>query len=128
MPLKQDVPPSAIPFPQAPLESLHLDLADEIAGVRSQLSPGTGTARKSLVRYPDLHVTLIAMKAQARIEEHQNAGRISVQTLRGHIRMQAAGKLFELPEGHVLVLDRAVRHDVEAVEDSVFLLTSVPPR
>ncbi len=68
------------------------------------------------------------MKARSRIEEHQNAGRVSVHTVAGHIRMNAGGKSFDLPQGSVLALDRAVRHDVEALEDSAFLLTAVPPQ
>jgi quercetin dioxygenase-like cupin family protein len=87
-----------------------------------------GISRKSLLRYPDFRVSLIALKANQRIEEHHNPGRISVQTLAGHIRMRAAGKLFDLPKGRVLALDRAVRHDVEAAgEDSAFLLTVALP-
>ncbi|HET8668927.1 MAG TPA: hypothetical protein VFM10_13165 [Terriglobales bacterium] len=86
-----------------------------------------GITRKALLRYPDFRITLIAMKNKARIEEHHNPGRISVQTVLGHIRMNAAGQTFDLPTGRVLVLDRAVRHDVEALDDSAFLLTVAMP-
>jgi hypothetical protein len=37
-------------------------------------------------------------------------------------------KLFDLPQGKMLVLDRAVTHDVEAVEESAFLLTVAYPQ
>ncbi len=67
------------------------------------------------------------MKANTRIPEHHNPGRISVQTIFGYIRMQADGKLFDLPQGKMLVLDRAVTHDVEALEESAFLLTVAYP-
>ena len=83
----------------------------------------TGIARKVLVQYPDLQVTLRRMKAGARIPNHHNPGRICVQTVTGHIRMRADGKIFDLPKGTILVLDRAVTHDVEALEESAFLLT-----
>jgi quercetin dioxygenase-like cupin family protein len=63
------------------------------------------------------------MKAKTRIEEHHADGRISVQTIAGHIRMHATGKDFDLPVGHLLALDHEVRHEVEALEDSAFLLT-----
>ncbi|MFB3917124.1 MAG: hypothetical protein ACE14M_10370 [Terriglobales bacterium] len=52
---------------------------------------------------------------------------ICVQTIFGHIRMQADDKLFDLPQGKMLVLDRAVTQDVEAVEESAFLLTVAYP-
>jgi quercetin dioxygenase-like cupin family protein len=31
--------------------------------------------------------------------------------------------MVEVPAGHLLALDRGITHDVEAVEESVFLLT-----
>jgi hypothetical protein len=34
--------------------------------------------------------------------------------------MHAAGNIFDLPTGRVLVLDRAVSHDVEALVDGAF--------
>lgn len=86
-----------------------------------------GIARKVLIRYPNFQITLRAMKAGTRIPDHHNPGRICVHTLRGHIRMHADGKLFDLPQGKMLVLDRAITHDVEATQESVFLLTVAYP-
>jgi quercetin dioxygenase-like cupin family protein len=107
-----------------PSESLSIDLNSEIGSLhRDEDWRIKGITRKALVRYSDFRLTLIAMKSATRIEEHHNPGRISVHTVAGHIRMRAAGQIFDLPKGYVLVLDRAVRHDVEALEDSAFLLT-----
>ena len=55
--------------------------------------------------------------------EHRTAARISVQTLAGHIRLRLPDRTMELPAGQLLVLDQWVPHDVEAEEDSAFLLT-----
>ncbi len=41
--------------------------------------------------------------------------------------MHAGGKEFDLPVGRLLVLDRAMPHDVVAIEDSAFLLTIAWP-
>jgi hypothetical protein len=41
--------------------------------------------------------------------------------------MHADGKLFDLPQGKILVLDRAITHDVEAIEERAFLLTVAYP-
>ncbi len=87
----------------------------------------TGIARKVLVQYPDFQITLRRMKAGARIPNHHNPGRICVHTITGHIRMRADGRIFDLPKGKILTLDRAVTHDVEAVEESAFLLTVALP-
>lgn len=112
---------------QAPVPAYELDLGAEIEGLHREPAWQAGISRKSLVRYPDFRVSLIAIKAGRRIEEHQNPGRISIQPIAGHIRMHALGTVFDLPNGKILVLDRAVRHDVEAVDDSAFLLTVSHP-
>lgn len=111
----------------AQARSAEFDLEKELAELHQSPEWPSGNARKVLIRYPDLQVTLRAIKAGARIPEHHNPGRICVQTLRGHIRMHAAGRLFDLPQGKMLTLDRSVTHDVEAVEESAFLLTVAPP-
>lgn len=107
--------------------STELDIEKELSELRCSPEWHSGIARKDLVRYPDFQITLRAMKANARIPEHRNPGRICVQSLRGHIRMHADGRLFDLVQGKALALDRAVIHDVEAIEDSVFLLTVALP-
>jgi hypothetical protein len=50
-------------------------------------------------------------------------GRVSIQTLRGEIGVEAQGRTFRLPQGGLLTLDQGIPHDVEALEDSAFLLT-----
>jgi quercetin dioxygenase-like cupin family protein len=70
---------------------------------------------------------LTAIKANITIREHQSAGRITVQTVQGHLRMNSEGREFDMPVGRLLVLDRDLRHDVVAIEDSVFLLTIALP-
>ena len=112
----------------APL--LQFDLASELDQLHrdeSWLHP-TGRSSKTLVKYPDLRIVLIAMKANTRMHEHTAAGRISVHALSGHIRLQLPERVVDLPAGHLLALDQCVSHDVEAAEDSAFLLTlSWPP-
>ncbi|MGB9242017.1 MAG: hypothetical protein WCC03_01605, partial [Candidatus Acidiferrales bacterium] len=45
-----------------------------------------------------------------------------------HIRLHLPERVVDLPVGNLLALDQCVSHDVEASEDSVFLLTlSWPP-
>jgi quercetin dioxygenase-like cupin family protein len=109
---------------------LQFDLAGELDRLRrdeSWLHP-TGRSSKTLVKYPDLRIVLIAMKANTRMQEHNAAGRISVHSLNGHIRLHLPERVVDLPAGHLLVLDQCVPHDVEAAEDSDFLLTlSWPP-
>jgi quercetin dioxygenase-like cupin family protein len=109
---------------------LQFDLAGELDRLHRDESwvQTTGRSSKTLVKYPDLRVVLIAMKANTRIREHTAAGRISVHSLNGHIRLHLPERVVDLPAGHLLALDQCVPHDVEAAEDSAFLLTlSWPP-
>ena len=109
---------------------LKFDLAmelDQLHRDESWLHP-TGRSSKTLVKYPDLRIVLIAMKANTHMHEHMAAGRISVHSLNGHIRLRLPERVVDLPAGHLLALDQCVPHDVEAAEDSAFLLTlSWPP-
>ncbi len=110
-----------------PGRSAEFDLDKELEDLRHTPEWDSGIARKVLIRYPDFQLVLRRMKANTRIPEHHNPGRICVQTVFGHIQMHADGKLFDLPEGKMLVLDRAITHDVESLEESAFLLTIASP-
>lgn len=107
---------------------LEFELAAEIEKLRREPAYESGRNAKTMVKYEDFRVVLTAIKGGARIHEHHSAGRISVQTVAGHVRMRALDREFDLPQGGMLVLDRGVPHDVEAVEDSAFLLTVAWPK
>jgi quercetin dioxygenase-like cupin family protein len=109
---------------------LQFDLASELKRLHSEESwlQATGRSSKTLAKYPDLRIVLIAMKSNTRMQGHTAAARISVHTLSGHIRLRRPEQVVDLPAGHLLTLDRSVPHDVEATEDSAFLLTLSWPR
>ena len=106
---------------------LEFDLNAQTEQLKCEPAWQNGRNAKTMVKYPDFRIVLMLMKAKTRIEEHHADGRISVQTVAGHIRMHVAGRDFDLPVGHLLALDHEVRHDVEALEDSAFLLTIARP-
>ena len=118
--LQSNLPQSMAVIPE---QSVEISLDDELEALRNSPEWLTGIARKKLIQYPDFQMTLRRMKPNTRIPEHYNPGRICVQTVFGHIRMHAGGRTFDLPGGRCLVLDHAVIHDVEAIEESGFLLT-----
>jgi quercetin dioxygenase-like cupin family protein len=107
---------------------LEFDLAAEIEKLRREPAYESGRNAKTMIKYEDFRVVLTAMKGGSHIHEHHAAGRISVQAVTGHIRMHALDREFDLPQGRLLVLDRGVQHDVEALQDSAFLLTVAWPR
>ena len=104
---------------------LQCDLLEEIQSLHKEDAwlQGTGPSSKTLVKHSDLRIVLLAMKKSMSMHEHKTAARISVQTLAGHIRLRLPDRTVELPAGQLLVLDQCVPHDVEAEEDSAFLLT-----
>ena len=113
-------PPMATPF-------LEFDLARELEQLRCEPWPTSGQKTKTLVKYDDFRVVLIALTAPARIPVHQAEGRISIHTIRGHIRIRALERTFDLPAGSLLALDQGLPHDVDALEDSALLLTIAWP-
>ena len=105
----------------APL--LTLDLNREIEQLRSEGRWQSGHTARTLVKYPDVRVVLIVIKAGGRLEKHRAEGQILVQTLDGRIRCNTAEQSVELAAGQMLTLEGAMAHDVEGIVDSAFLLT-----
>ncbi len=106
---------------------LSFDLEQQISDLQQESYWQSGRNSKTIVKYADLRIVLTAIQKNTAIREHHSDGRISVQTVAGHIRMHAGGREFDLPRGHLLVLDRGMPHNVEALEDSAFLLTIAWP-
>jgi quercetin dioxygenase-like cupin family protein len=104
-------------------EYLEFDLGHEIEQLHQEAEWATGQNAKTLVKYEDLRVVLTVLRAHARMPSHHAEGRITIQTIRGHIQVRAAGRTFGLRAGNVLALDGGLQHDLEALEDSALLLT-----
>ena len=109
--------------------SLDFDLQTELTSLKQEASWERGDRNaRTLVEEPGFRVTLTVLKAGTRIREHRTDGWVSIHTTRGHLRVHTPGGDVDLPGGHLLVLDRGVTHDVEAVdEESAFLLTVGTP-
>jgi quercetin dioxygenase-like cupin family protein len=101
----------------------HFDLAHEMAEFGHQKPWPKGIHAKTLFKKKDFRVVLICMEAAARIEEHHADGTSSVQVLKGHIRYKTQGQKYDLQTGSLLTLGASIKHDVEAVVESGFLLT-----
>ena len=116
------------PMHELARSSLTFDLASEVERLRGEESWRQSTRNaKTLVKEPDLRIVLIVMRQGARMEEHHAPGRLSIQTLTGHLHLQVLDQTIDLPAGHVLALDPDVAHDVEALDESAFLLTIAWP-
>ncbi len=101
-----------------------LDLAAVDAELRAEAAYlRDGHTARTLAREADLRIVLVAMKAGARIAEHRANETAAVQALSGHMRLHLPDTTTDLHAGQLLVLERGLKHDVEAVTDSAFLLT-----
>ncbi len=77
----------------------------------------------TLVKQPALRMVLTVLKKGTRVLEHQTSASLTFQVLSGSIRFQAAGQTLELQTGGLVVLESAIAHEIEALEESAFLLT-----
>ena len=93
--------------------TLSFDLAAEIKGLREENAWQGGRNSKTLVKNEDFRIVLTVLQSDALVHEHKATGRISVQALSGHIQMHVHDKVFDLPAGHLLALDRVLPHDVK---------------
>jgi quercetin dioxygenase-like cupin family protein len=74
-----------------------------------------------------LRQTLIALKAGRALSEHENPGEATVHVLHGRVVLRAGDDSWSGWDGDLIIAPPAP-HSVEAVEDSVVLLTVVKPR
>jgi len=69
-----------------------------------------------------LRQTVVALTAGSSLDEHESPGEATIQVLRGRIRLTAGEVAWEGRRGDLLVVPD-VRHALQALEDSVVLLT-----
>ena len=86
-----------------------------------------GRSARTLVKYPDLRIVLVSMKAGTRFKQHKTSARFAILMLAGHVRLHLPSATVEVPRGELLALDRDVSHDVEAIRQSTFLLILARP-
>jgi|ERR1051325_3549533 quercetin dioxygenase-like cupin family protein len=108
--------PTAAPF-------LEFDLGRELEQLRGEPEWGCGQNAKTIVKYEDLRIVLIALKTGAKLPVHRTKGRISIHTITGRLLVRAEGRTFDLRAGGLIALDHDLPHDVEALEESGCLLT-----
>lgn len=106
----------------APL--LTFDLAAEIEQLNNEEHwLKDGRISKTLVKHSDFRIVLMFMKAGTLMQEHKTDARISIHALSGRLLIKLDEQTVELAAGHLLVLEKGLSHDVNALEESVFLLS-----
>ncbi len=99
------------------------DLFKEIADSEQKKPWQSGHNARTLFKKHDFRIVLITMEAAARMKQHHADGTISIQVIKGQIRVTIHGKPHHLHAGNLFTLGASIRHDVEAIDESAFLLT-----
>jgi quercetin dioxygenase-like cupin family protein len=103
--------------------ALSFDLAAEAEVLMREPTWQAGHNAKTLVKHPDFRVVLIVLKAGARMHEHSTDQCVTIHALSGHLRVHLPARTLDLTQGALLALEQTVVHDVEALADSVFVLS-----
>lgn len=117
--IRQPVPTSG--------STLTFDLYQEIRRLQSEQPWQAEHTANTIVKYPDFRIVLVALKAGGRLHEHRTAGRISIQTISGLLKIHTPEQVIDASAGKLVALDHELVHDVVAEADSVFLLTIAWP-
>jgi quercetin dioxygenase-like cupin family protein len=104
-----------------------LDLAKEMTDSEQKKPWPMGHFAKMLFKKSDFRMVLISMEKGSVMKEHHADGTISMQVLRGAIRISVQGAVHDLKAHNILTLGASIKHEVEALEDSAFLLTIAWP-
>ena len=110
----------------APLHTFSVGGALEQLRAESAWKIGDRNAM-TLVKTNKVRVVLIGMKKGATLLEHCVEGPMTLYVLEGSIKFVAGSHSCNLSHSGFVSLDQAIPHDVEALEESAFLLTIVQP-
>ncbi|HZU22714.1 MAG TPA: hypothetical protein VE998_07765 [Terriglobales bacterium] len=112
-------------LPELAAPHLHFELAGELNQLRQKDSwkLQTGRSSKTLAKYPNLRIVLVLMKVGTEMRQRRAIARISIQALKGMVRIDMAEGSTTLQAGELLVLDCGVLHDIQALQESALLLS-----
>ena len=68
-------------------------------------------------------MVLVLMKPEKKMSEHHVDARISIHALEGKIRLHLPDQKVELAASELMTLEYGIPHNVEALEESAFLIT-----
>ena len=112
--------------PDRPVEVplLHLQLSEQLERLRQEPTWRTrGRNAITLTKEPGLRLVLMLLGKGTKISEHQAAGPLTFHVLTGSVTFRAGARVESLEAGELIVLESAVAHEVEALEESACLLT-----
>lgn len=111
-------------------EVIRRNIGDELEKLKVAPSwrRDSGRSAETLVKYDEFRIVLVRMKPGSYMSHHKAEGPISIHALHGRIRVHLPDdRMEELKTGDLLTIERCLEHDVEALEESAFLLTIAWP-
>ncbi len=106
------------------MDAMHaVDVSEQITRLRqsAELRHQTHIAR-TVVKEPDLRAVLVVVGGGTDLRPHQPDESVILEVLDGFVRVHLFGKAVPAPAGTILTLAPGELHQVEAVQDSAFLL------
>lgn len=83
----------------------------------------TGRAAKTLVKQGPLRITLVAFKKGTALPRHRVAGPVSIQVIRGCLRLETEDGSIDVSAGSLITLDAGISHTARAHDDCGMLIT-----
>lgn len=83
----------------------------------------SGRAAKTLVKQGTMRVTLVALRKGTILESHDVKGPVSIQTIRGCLRLGTDRGNIDIPPMGLISLSPGVVHTAEAIDDCSILIT-----
>jgi quercetin dioxygenase-like cupin family protein len=103
-------------------------VAEEISKINAdQRSTNKGKRSTVLAKNEHLRIVLAVLSRGEALQEHETEGQITVSVVQGAIRFNALNERISLGAGGLLTLQPGIRHSVEALEDSAFVITVCAP-
>ena len=114
----------ARPDRPAEVPLLHVQLSEQLERLRHEPTwRASGRNAITLAKEPALRVVLMLLGKGTRISEHQAAGPLTFHVLSGSVTFRAGDRAQALGTGELIVLESAIAHEAEALEESACLLT-----
>jgi quercetin dioxygenase-like cupin family protein len=104
-----------------------LDMRETLRALRAETGPSANGHRQiTLLHEGPIRLVLFAFEAGGRMPQHSAPGWVTIQVLRGALRVRTFDAQHVLAEGQVLALAPDLPHDVEASEEADMLLGVYP--
>ncbi|MFI5324790.1 MAG: cupin domain-containing protein [Candidatus Rokuibacteriota bacterium] len=102
----------------------HVTLAGQLERLRQEATwRSKGHHAITLTKEPGLCLVLMLFGKGAKLAEHRAAGPLTFHVLSGSVTFRTGARAETVRSGEVVVLEAAIVHDVEALEESACLLT-----